>query len=84
VRFDWAAGRLVELGEREPRKQAVAARPLFLRDADRNLEGFLGSVGSAGLRRGRTSPRNAWRKGSGRCSPLSSAIANPWSINVRA
>ena len=36
-----AAGRLVELGERERRAQFEAARALLLRDGDGGLEGFL-------------------------------------------
>ena len=49
MRLGGAAGRLVELSERQRRAQAPAARALLLRDGERGLEGFLGRRGVCGI-----------------------------------
>jgi hypothetical protein len=49
VRVHRAAGRLVELGERQRRAQFEAARPLVFRDGDGAPEGFLSGRGIGGL-----------------------------------
>ena len=49
VGFGGAAGRLVELGERQRREQREAARALPLRDGDGGLEGVFGWRGVGGI-----------------------------------
>ena len=47
--FDWAGGRLVELGQRQRRAQFEAARSLLLRDGDGGQEGFFRRRGVGGV-----------------------------------
>ena len=49
VGFGGAAGRLIELGERQRRAQAPTARALLLRDGDGGLEGFFRGGGIGGI-----------------------------------
>ena len=49
VRFGGAAGRLIELGERERGAQFKAARGLLLRDGDGGQEGFFRGRGVGGI-----------------------------------
>ena len=59
-----AAGRLVELGERERGAQAKAARTLLFRDCESGLERSAAAAGSPGSHLRRISPRR-------RCSSAS-------------
>ena len=47
--FDGAAGRLIELGQRQRRAQFEAARALLLRDGDGGQEGFFRRRGVGGI-----------------------------------
>ena len=59
-----AAGRLIELRQRQRRAQFKTARPLLLRDRDGGQEGFFRGRGLAGSRFNRISPRTRCRSAS--------------------
>ena len=73
-----AAGRLIELGERQRRAQFEAARALLLRDGDGGQEGFLGGRGVGGIALQQDVAADAMQVGvesrDGRCGRTSPAL----------
>ena len=85
VGLDWAAGRLIELGERERGAEVEAARALLLSDFDGGSEGVLrrSRVAAAALEQD-SRPLRWKRNGSVQRSPVSLAIARPVSTDASA